>query len=424
MKLAFLIVLVFIATYFRVAVVEQTHVLQPLMVDSGEYYVTGYNLRYHGIYSRAPENPVPDDYRAPGLPLMFAAVMGDGPVAAVVGRMQALNIVLGVSTVALVFWASAVMLPVWAAFLVGLLVAASPHLLSLTVYLLTEVPTTFFLSAVLAVAALMAPQRLTFALLGALVGCSSLFRPVFLGFVPYLALAYPRGQRRSCLIYACLGAALVVAPWFVRNVVNVSGVDQANNFAENLLQGTYHDAKLYPWEASIDPIYPVVTKNLALTAIEVGKRIWAEPLPMLRWYFLEKPVYLFQWDEIGSANSDVFIYPVWSTPFWTDAVFKAIHDVFRYTWAATLGLAALGALFAMGSRRIDLRAAALMLVFVYLVHVPFPSYVRYVIPIFPAIYLLAVCALVAMVLYIKGVIHEGRANNYGGVSGAGARLRL
>jgi len=81
-KLIWLVVLTSVGAFLRLTAVEQTNVDRPLRADALEYYLTAYNLRHGGIYSRSPGvlvNPpakvVPDAYRPPGVPLLIAAVM-------------------------------------------------------------------------------------------------------------------------------------------------------------------------------------------------------------------------------------------------------------------------------------------------------------------------------------------------------------
>jgi hypothetical protein len=63
-------------------------------------------------------------------------------------------------------------------------------------------------------------------------------------------------------------------------------------------------------------------------------------------------------------------------------------------------------------KRPTLRIASLMLAFLYLVHIPFFVASRYAVPIFPAIYLLAVFAIVVLVSTIQVVRsqHQSRQN--------------
>jgi hypothetical protein len=46
----------------------------------------------------------------------------------------------------------------------------------------------------------------------------------------------------------------------------------------------------------------------------VMNKIALDPLGMMMWYFVEKPIYLFQWTNIDGVG-DVFVYPIFTSPF-------------------------------------------------------------------------------------------------------------
>src|SRR5208282_1596082 len=145
-----------LAAWLRIVAVEETAVYHPIRADAKEYYLSAYNLVFEGTYSRSAARlssstaPLPADaYRYPGLPLVIApfilsnyrTILLTGPtvdVGAVLCDVQIVNVAAGVAAVALVFFAASVALPSWAALGAALLTAISPHLVSFTVYLLTE----------------------------------------------------------------------------------------------------------------------------------------------------------------------------------------------------------------------------------------------------------------------------------------------
>jgi hypothetical protein len=358
------------------------------------------NLRRDGIYSNSrgtdvkpPQPVVSDDWRPPGLPLIIAAVMAP-TWKATIERTQLVFIVLGVVTVALSFWAAASVLPLPLAFFVGLLVACSPHLLSLTTYILTETPATF-LTAVLLGLSVFAPSQLLFFAMGVVIGLSAMFRPIFLALAPVMVLAYP-ADKKDCLIFVCLGAAMVALPWFVRNWANVPE-GGLRPFAENLFRASFTDVdRDFPFAFNRDPNFAAAAKSITLSVKLVARKIWHEPLVMARWYLFEKPIYLFRWDEVGSFDGDVFIYPTWNSPFWGNKLFQAIHAAFRQTHPVMLGFVAVGAVAAWFVGTPVIRISSLLLIFTYVAHIPFQAFVRYTLPILPAIYLLAMFSMVGL----------------------------
>jgi len=141
----------------------------------------------------------------------------------------------------------------------------------------------------------------------------------------------------------------------------------------------------------------------------VARKIADNPVAMTRWYLLEKPVFLLQWDNIDGVG-DVFIYPVRSTPFNNDTLFKLVHGAFHYTHYVVLILAAIGAVTVWllsetaqvaPSKQPVLRIASLLFVFLYLIHIPFVVATRYSVPVFPVIYLLAAFAVVGLIFRLR-----------------------
>ncbi len=427
-KVLWALILVAIGGYFRLLAVEETLVDQPIRADAQDYFLSAYNLAQHGIYSRSnaalvdpAAHPVPDAYRSPGLPLLIAPFMSAWPNAeAVVRNVQYVNVLLGLSAVLALYLAATAVLPAAAAVAVGMLAATSPHLISLTVYLLTETPAVLMVALLFLVAARDVPVKASrraayFAVLGALVGGLSLFRPAFLAFAPLIALAYRRRTvMLQALLYACLGAALVVAPWLIRNALDVPP-GGPSLLAGTMLEGSYRgliyggDPATFPYGGRHDPHFAALATSTSSVLHEVLDKILADPGRMALWYLIEKPVYLFQWNNIDGIG-DVFVYPVKATPFRSNGWFAWTHELQHMLYPLLLLLAVAGAILAWFDRIIGmsfwheglgqgqsrahlLRLASLLLVFVYLVHIPFVVNTRYALPAFPAVYLLALFAL-------------------------------
>jgi glucan phosphoethanolaminetransferase (alkaline phosphatase superfamily) len=96
---------------------------------------------------------------------------------------------------------------------------------------------------------------------------------------------------------------------------------------------------------------------------------------------------------------DVFVYRVLATPFKTNELFIAVHDLYKAVHVVLVLLAMIGAGAAWSGTATRylpreklhvLRMASLILAFLYLIHLPFVVNTRYAIPVYPAMYLLAV----------------------------------
>jgi 4-amino-4-deoxy-L-arabinose transferase-like glycosyltransferase len=425
------------ALYFRAVAIQTTTVDQPLRADAGEYYLSAYNLVHFGIYSRSPGQRVeppqairPDSYRPPGLPLIIAAFLSlsddDGMT---VPFMQIVNVVAGAAAAVALFLAASAVFPLPAAVLAGFLVAASPHLVAVSVYLLTEP----FAIALVAMLLLLAAKRVPatggarvayFLALGASVGALSLFRPIYIAFAPLLCLAFEgRRDRLSALLLGCAGAACVVAPWMIRNAL-IATDGSGSLIAATMLDGSYrgylfnNDPATFPYPRFIDPMFEIARQSVGQALGEIWPRIVADPLGMARWYLIEKTGYLLQWNNVDGAG-DVFVYPVFSTPFSSHPLFQLVHRLYAWTHDWIVLLATIGAALVWidpvarwgGFKQMRvLRMASLLMIFVCLAHLPFFTAVRYALPVFPALYLLCLVPLVMVArllrVYMAGQMHS------------------
>lgn len=416
------------ALYVRTVVIQTTTVDQPLRADAGEYYLSAYNLVHFGIYSRSPGQRVeppqavrPDSYRPPGLPLIIAAFLSlsadDGMT---VPFMQIVNVVAGAAAAVALFVAASAVFPLAAAVLAGLLVAASPHLIAVSAYLLTEP----FAIALVAMLLLLAAKRVPstdgaraayFLALGVTVGVLSLFRPIYIAFAPLLFLVFEgRRDRVSALLLGCAGAAFVVAPWMIRNAL-IASDGGGSLIAATMLDGSYRgylfnsDPATFPYPRFVDPMFEIARQSVGQALGEIWPRIAADPLGMARWYLIEKTGYLLQWGNVDGAG-DVFVYPVLSTPFASNPLFQILHRLYASTHDGIVLLATIGAVMVWfapvarwgGFKQMQvLRMASLLLIFLCVAHLPFFTAVRYALPVFPALYLLCLVPLVVLARLLR-----------------------
>jgi hypothetical protein len=179
--------------------------------------------------------------------------------------------------------------------------------------------------------------------------------------------------------------------------------------AAAIIEGSYpglvyrRDPATFPYGARHDPLFQDYERDITLTIKEVAGKIARDPVGMMRWYLIEKPIYLFQWDNIDGVG-DVFVYPVKSSPFRNTTVFQSLHGLFYYAHIPILILAVVGGglawfgrsgpLFKSGRPEV-LRLSAMLLAFLYAIQIPFVCTARYAVPLLPAIYLLAMFAVVS-----------------------------
>jgi hypothetical protein len=346
------------AAWLRIEVVEETVVDHPIQADAKDYYLFAYNLVFHGTYNNSSSGlngpGVQLEANAghyPGLPLIIAAfiwrdhkeILSAVPTvsgAAVLRDVQMLNVVAGVSAVALIFFTASLAIPPWAALGAALLTAISPHLVSFTVYMLTEpisaMLACLLLATVAAVAAKgeRAPGSGPFVGIGIIAGVLAMFRPIYLLCAPVVALASSRAHARR-----------------------------------RVLVGALH---------------------------EIARRFAADPLGMAAWYGFGKMRYLWQWDN--ADGSDIFIYWAAQTPFRSRALFVALHDAMKACHWGLIALALAGSIAVWLPAIRDLlpergrpvlRAASLLLAYTSVMLIPFFTCTRYAVPVFPAMFMTA-----------------------------------
>jgi hypothetical protein len=249
--------------------------------------------------------------------------------------------------------------------------------------------------------------------LGVVIGLLALFRPIFVGFVPLMALAVSR-DRLKCLILMLVGVALPVAPWLIRNMLADGLVTTPSALAMTMMDGAYPDYMLngdprtFPFPQLSDPNFRKVSANLTTAIHEILRRIADDPWGMTAWYFLRKPVYLWQFVNIDGAG-DVFVYPVRTSPFKSNPFFAFTHDVMGLMHWPIVGLGAIGSILVWlpgmsvllpESRGLLLRTASLLLIFLTVATIPLNSPARFAVPVLPALFLTAMVPPLVLVRWI------------------------
>jgi hypothetical protein len=133
-----------IGAYLRAVSVMDTKVIQPLRADTRDYWVYAINLNYSGVYSRhaqrknETQTPAPDAVRAPGYPVMLAAVMRVLPKKYWFSGTRWAQVVLGVLSILLTYLLFRALLPPLWDIIPAAFTATSPHLITMHTDLLSE----------------------------------------------------------------------------------------------------------------------------------------------------------------------------------------------------------------------------------------------------------------------------------------------
>ena len=403
----------------RLLMVQQTIVDRPIRADAAQYYFYAYNLTQYGVYSKQRpgqfegEKPTPDAQRTPGYSLFLLPFVEFPPTLQMVHHIVITQAIISTLTilVALGFFRAFLSWP-WALGAASL-VAISPHLVAVNIYVLTETLFTFFL-VLLAWAMTKFAQRkngLLSLMIGIILGAALLVRPTLLYFliflIPALFVFFPKKTKKNVLvltIFLLIGFAVSYGPWVIRNVV--INPTQSTLAIDTIHKGMYpnliynNDPKTYGFPNRFDPEWGQ-RQDLSSVLKEILSRIQGEPLKYIHWYIIGKPTMFFSWNMVVGMG-DVFIYPVHTSPYFQAGWFNLTHRLMKALHWPLVVLALLTTIVVClpvakkmlsDNGLIVARFASLMIIYFITVHVAGNPLPRYSIPLRPFIYGMAVLGL-------------------------------
>jgi hypothetical protein len=143
-------------------------------------------------------------------------------------------------------------------------------------------------------------------------------------------------------------------------------------------------------------------------AVEVMRKVAADPWGMTVWYAFRKPIYLWQLVNIDGAG-DVLVYPVRGAPFDSDFRLAVSHAAMWVLHWPLVVLAAAGSILVWlppvvrllpQASGLVLRTASLLLIFLAVATIPLNNPVRFAVPVLPALFLIA---MVPPVLLVRSI---------------------
>lgn len=444
-----LLVLLFILLLgldLRMEGVWRTVVDAPIRADAMDYYAYAYNLRNHGVYSRTPDavygDPpqlTADAVRPPLYPLFLYPFAGEPPAFSTVTAILVTQAILGTLSLMLAFYIFRSFLSEILAIAATALTAISPHLVSLTHYVLTE---TLFSVILVGMFFFLAKagttSRYAFCVAGALLAAAALTRPSAQYFiVPLLAPLFLHFDRKSAAraaIMLVLGFMLVFMPWIGRNLYTLGTAADNSLAIYTLHHGLYpnftynNNTSLYGYPYRADPHSKEISSSYATVFAEIKRRFETEPWLHLQWYAIGKPVSFWSWD-IVQGMGDVFVYPVESTPYRYLPQFKATHFIMKLLHWPLVILGLIGcAIVWLPLRGITrtkhcdfmLRSCSLLLIYFTALHVAGAPFPRYSIPLRPFLYGMAMATISMLIAWAhqhwspsQGTSFPDKLNNAG-----------
>lgn len=416
-----LAVVVGLAFFMRLAMVDMIEGTIPIRNDAKEYYFYTVNLKESGVYSSMRPKAlsdsegalVPDARRPPGYALFLYPFVEAPPTLEMVRTIRVAQVVLSTLTVLIAFLIFREFVSNAWALMGTLLVAVSPHLVSMNIYLLTESLFTFVLAlfVYLVVRALGKPGLAAGLASGAALGMALLVKSSILYFLPFLVLLLiftckPRMNYRVVVAF-CVGVSIVFGPWVVRNWSSELPDPGKSKALVSLQNGSY-PGLMYnddPATRSIphraDPDYDDV-KSYGDFLDDILEKISKEPGRYVSWYLFGKAQMMLSWDMVAGAG-DVFVYAVNYSPYDDRQPFMLTHDAMKMIHPALMVMGLMGGIVGLVRARRERETGGLetmgivvcgaVVLYYFLLHILVTPLPRYMIPLRPYFYGLAIYLL-------------------------------
>lgn len=425
-KAALLLVLI-IGLYLRVGAVINTVIDTPIRADARLYYLYGLNLKNHHVFSKTMpgETLVPDAFAPPLYPMVIAPFLENPPNDKMLVNIGLAQAVLGAVTILFAFSLFRMLAGQLAGIVAATLTAISPHLISMTVYVLTETLFTFFMMGGLAGLTYAITRNNIFIAIfsGVLIGLGALTRSTLEYFPLFVLLAggilfyFRRLESKNFrqIFFFAIAALAVVGVWKMRNLVMTGAFSDPTLAISTLHHGMYPDFMVdgRPESRGIpyrfDPRTIEITKSLSSVLQEIAHRFIEAPLQYFQWYLLGKPISLMSWSD-AAGWGDIFVYAPIVSPYFSSAPFQWTRSCMLHTHVLLMLLGSL-AMFLMflkpglmrltGAQAVAGMVVALLVAYFFLLHMigaPFP---RYGIPLRPIMYGFAVMMLLTLAAKIK-----------------------
>lgn len=332
----------FLALIMRLGMVNQTKVSIPIRADAKEYYSYAINLKTEGIYSKqfpstvGPLTLKADKHRPPGYALFLFPFVEYPPTFEMINNIVITQALISTLTVLLCFFLFRLLLPTSLSIISMFLVAISPHLIAMDIYLLTESLFTFFLVLLsYCTSKLVLKQNIYWAYTtGCILGVSLLIKPTMTYFFVFLffGLTFLLNKKgiKKILIFILAGYITSYGPWTLYKNSEIG--DQPSSLTQvsihngmyiGLMHNNNPKTKGIPHRA--DPDYNKIKNTNALFK-KLFNRIQQNPLEYLKWYFIDKPTMFFSWNIVAGMG-DIFIYPIHHSPYQSLGLYQYTHRI-------------------------------------------------------------------------------------------------
>ncbi len=420
-----LFIIVMFGLMLRYQAVTETKIDTPIRADALKYVLYAYNLKKFDIYTLShagvqghPEQLQADAVVTPGYPLFLSLfVNADGSLRHF--QLIITQAVISTLTIILVYGLFSKLGAGWA-LLASFLTASSPHLVSMSTYVLTETLFCFLLIAFLALASHFARARTgLFLIAGIVLALATLTRPWTQAFILILLFFLPLSLYQKKItkpLLLLLGFVLVLSPWLIRNYLTLGRITDTSLSFASVHYGIYPDM-MYNFQAeskgfapSFDPWVHDTEITSQAVLDELFKRAANDPWTYCQWYLWGKTITVFSWDIIAGMGG-VFVYPVIKTPYADKSLFEITYAIMWIIHPLLVLLSLSGAVLAWlpvakhlpTAFLLTFRLLSLLIFYFILLHIIGAPYPRYSIPMRPVTYGMAAAVLACLLNYYKYV---------------------
>ncbi|PID40367.1 MAG: hypothetical protein CR984_03570 [Proteobacteria bacterium] len=423
-----LAVIVLFGLYLRLTLLAGTTIDTPFRSDARQYTAYAYNLKQHGVYSNnfnainnPDKTPAPDAFRSPGYPLFLYPFTNAKSMVRFAINVFYAQALLSAMTIAAVYVLSRIIIGGIGGLVAAFLTAASPHLINLNIYLLTETVFTFFLVSgiVVLILAVQTENKSALILSGLILAFATLVKPTLQYYLIFLIgfffIQSGIKHRLSVCLLIVVPFTTVFSIWLIRNMITLGYPTDPSLAINTIHHGMYPhfmfngDPRTFGFPYRFDPHSKEIARSMGSVLSATFNRFLTRPADHIVW-FLSKPFYLFRWDMIQGIGT--FIYPVQQTPYQTSVFFAVVYQTMRIIHPILILLSWIGALLCWLPEKwlkmdqavvIPVRLLSLVYLYFVLVHVAGAPFPRYSIPLRPITYVLA---MTPFFLFITGLMKK------------------
>ena len=361
----------------------------PTQGDVSSYLRYAQHMVLDGVFSQAENGAavVPDAYRTPGYPLILAAIYRFTGMSGWFSAVYQVQVVIGALTVAGVIALARQWLPCKWAVLAGALLAVWPHHIAATNAMLTEVVFAFALIGSLLLASLALSRRSLWLAVaaGAAFGVAYLVNPVIALFPAALLAVFWRARAAKLGAVVLAVSLVAVVGWGVRNTLQDAHGDSRvwQNLVQGAWPGYHHAEKWWPWIAEDRAVRAGIAAEMEVTTTDhaaglrmIGARMASDPVRYARWYALEKPYLLWDWD-VRMGQGGVYTLEVWNSPL--DRGLMLAPTILLWALNPALFALAIGGVLLAFRGKPSEQMVALFFVYITALHVVLQAEPRYAI---------------------------------------------